>query len=72
MIAPTSELQYVIRDNQAIGFLLSAGPKGYRAFDVDGLTLGLYESEQLAARAIYEQASNSSTDQGAGNSEEQF
>jgi hypothetical protein len=38
MIAPTSELQYVIHDDQAIGFLLSAGPKGYRAFDADGLT----------------------------------
>jgi hypothetical protein len=61
MTAPTSELQYVIRDNQAIGFLLSAGPKGYRAFDADGLTLGLYESEELAAKAINEQASNSST-----------
>jgi hypothetical protein len=41
---------------------LSAGPKGYRAFDADGLTLGLYESEELAAKAINEQASNSSTD----------
>jgi hypothetical protein len=61
MTAPTSELQYVIRDNQAIGFLLSAGPKGYRAFDADGLTLGLYESEELAAKAINEQTSNSST-----------
>jgi hypothetical protein len=62
MIAPTSELQYVIHDNQAIGFLLSAGPKVYRAFDADGLTLGHYKSEELAAEAIYEQASNSSTD----------
>jgi hypothetical protein len=62
MTAPTSELQYVIRENQAIGFLLSAGPKSYRAFDAHGLTLGLYDSEQLAAKAIYEQASNSSTD----------
>lgn len=62
MTAPTSELQYVIHDNQAIGFLLSAGPKGYQAFDADGLTLGLYKSEELAAKAIYEQASNSSTD----------
>ena len=61
MTAPTSELQYVIRDNQAIAFLLSAGPKGYRAFDADGLTLGLYESEELAAKAINEQTSNSST-----------
>ncbi len=63
MTAPTSELQYVIRDNQAIvGFLLSAGPKGFQAFDADGLTLGLYENEELAAKAIYKQASNSSTD----------
>ena len=64
MTAPTSELQYVIRDNQAIGFLLSAAPKGYRAFDADGLTLGLYENEELAAKAINEQASNSSMVQG--------
>ena len=62
MIAPTSELQYVIRENQAIGFLLSAGPEGYQAFDADGLTLCHYKSEELAAKAIYEQASNSSTD----------
>ena len=61
MTAPTSELQYVIRDNQAIAFLLSAGPKGYCAFDADGLTLGLYESEELAAKAIYEQASSGPT-----------
>jgi hypothetical protein len=60
MTAPTSELQYVIRENQAIGFLLSAGPEGgYQAFDADGLTLGHYKSEELAAKAIYEQASNS-------------
>jgi hypothetical protein len=62
MTAPTSELQYVIRDNQAIGFLLSAGLKGYEAFDTDGLSLGLYDSEELAAKAIHKQASNSSTD----------
>ena len=62
MTAPTSELQYVIHDNQAIGFLLSAGPKGYQAFDADGLTLGHYKSEELAAKAICEEASNSSAD----------
>ena len=62
MTAPTSELQYVIRENQAIGFLLSDGPEGYQAFDADGQTLGHYKSEELAAKAIYEQASNSSTD----------
>ena len=52
----TTPLQYVIRDKQAIGFLLSAGPRGYRAFDADGLPLGLFEDEHKAAKAIYEQA----------------
>jgi hypothetical protein len=58
MTAPTSELQYVIRDNQAIGFLLSAGPKGCRAFDVDGRPIGLFEDEDQAAKAIYDRATN--------------
>ena len=61
MTAPTSELQYVIRENQTIGLLLSAGLEGYQAFDADGLTLGHYKSEELAAKAINEQASSGST-----------
>ena len=62
MIAPTSELQYIIRENQAISFLLSAGLEGYQAFYPDGLTLCHYKSEELAAKAICEQASNFSAD----------
>jgi hypothetical protein len=46
----TPSLQYVIRNKEAIGFLLSAGPKGYRAFDRDGLPIGLFENEDRAAR----------------------
>jgi hypothetical protein len=34
---PTT-LQYVVRNKHAIGFILSAGPKGYRA-DQDGLPI---------------------------------
>jgi hypothetical protein len=49
-------LQYVIRDKRAIGFILGAGPKGYRAFDEGGRPIGLFDSEELAARAVYEQA----------------
>jgi len=49
-------LQYVLKDKSAIGFILSAGPKGYRAFDQDGRSIGLFESEELAARAVYQQA----------------
>jgi hypothetical protein len=60
MTAPTSELQYVIRDNQAIGFLLSAGPKGYRAFNADGQPIGLFENEDRAAKAVHEQAAPNS------------
>lgn len=47
-------LQYVIRDKQAIGFLLSAGPKGWKAYDQDGRPIGLWATESEAARAIYE------------------
>jgi hypothetical protein len=54
----TANFQYVIRDKEAIGFLLSAGPKGVRAFDADGRSIGLFEDEHRAARAIYEQAAN--------------
>ena len=41
-------------DKHAIGFILSAGPKGYRAFDEEGKSLGLFDNEDLAARAIYQ------------------
>ena len=50
-------LQYVIRDTQAVGFILSAGPKGFRAFNADGLSLGLYADQELAAKAVYAEAS---------------
>jgi hypothetical protein len=49
-------LQYVVRDKEPIGFLLSAGRKGYRAFDQDGRPLGLFEDEDKAAKAVYEEA----------------
>jgi hypothetical protein len=51
----TAPLQYVVRDKEAIGFLLSAGPKGYRAFDADGRPIGLFADEHQAAQAVYEQ-----------------
>ena len=55
-MTPSPRLQYVIRNKQAIGFLLSAGPKGYRAFDRDGRPIGLFDSEERAVKAVYEQA----------------
>jgi hypothetical protein len=47
-------MQYVVRNKRAIGFILSAGPKNYRAFNADGLPIGLFDSEALAARAVYQ------------------
>jgi hypothetical protein len=52
---PTPQLLYVVRNKRAIGFLLSVGPKGYRAFDQDGRPIGLFEDEDRAARAVYEE-----------------
>jgi hypothetical protein len=52
----TATLQYVIRNKEAIGFLLSAGPEGYRAFDVDGKPIGLFPDADKAARAVYQEA----------------
>ena len=52
----TAQLQCVIRDRAAIGFLLSVGRRGWKAFDSDGRGLGLFPSEKAAARAVYEQA----------------
>jgi hypothetical protein len=52
----TAQLQCVIRDRAAIGFVLSAGRRGWNAFDSDGCGLGLFPSEKAAARAVYEQA----------------
>jgi hypothetical protein len=54
-------LQYVVRDRQAIGFLLGAGSKGYRAFDQDGRPIGLFEDEEEAAAAVYEAAATDTT-----------
>ena len=53
---PTPQLQYVVRNKRAIGFLLSAGTRGYRAFDQEGRPIGLFEDEERAAEAVYEGA----------------
>jgi hypothetical protein len=56
----TANFQYIVRDKEAIGFLLSAGPKGVRAFDADGRSIGLFEDEHRAAKAVYEQTAPNS------------
>jgi hypothetical protein len=51
-------LQYVLRDKTCVGFLLDTA-KGWKAFDVGGLPIGLFDSEELAA-PVYEQATDNS------------
>jgi hypothetical protein len=48
------KLQYVISDERPIGFILSCA-KGWKSYDQDGRTIGLFDSEELATRAVYEQ-----------------
>jgi len=50
-----AKLQYVISDERPIGFLLSCA-NGWKSYDVNGRPIGLFDSADLAARAVYEQA----------------
>jgi hypothetical protein len=50
-----AKLQYVISDERPIGFLLPCAD-GWKSYDTDGLPIGLFDSEELAAKAVYERA----------------
>ena len=38
--------------NGCLGFLRSAGPRGFTAYDADGQRLGLFEEKQAAVERI--------------------
>jgi hypothetical protein len=43
----------VLRDHgHCVGFLRSAGPRGFTAYDADGQPLGLFAEKQAAIEAI--------------------
>jgi hypothetical protein len=43
----------VLRDSHdCVGFLRSAGPRGFTAYDADGQPLGLFHDKQAAIDAI--------------------
>jgi hypothetical protein len=43
----------VLRDSHdCVGFLRSAGPRGFTAYDADGQSLGLFAEKQAAVEAI--------------------
>jgi hypothetical protein len=44
----------VLRDHgHCVGFLRSAGPRGFTAYDADGQPLGLFAEKQAANRSDY-------------------
>ena len=54
-VVADAKLQYVISDERPIGFLLSCA-EGWKSYDTDGRPIGLFDSEELAAKAVYERA----------------
>ena len=50
-----AKLQYVISDERPIRYLLPCA-EGWKSYDTDGLLIGLFDSEELAAKAVYERA----------------
>jgi hypothetical protein len=59
-----AKLQYVISDERPIGFILSCA-KGWKSYDQDGQPLGLFDSEDLAVRAVYQHADGRSANKEA-------
>ena len=53
MTQPSPNLISVFRDSHdCVGFLRSAGPRGFTAYDADGQPLGLFAKKQAAIEAI--------------------
>ena len=53
MTQPSPNLISVLSSNaDCVGFLRSAGPKGFTAYDADGQPLGLFAEKQAAIEAI--------------------
>ena len=53
MTQPAPPLISVLRDSHhCVGFLRSAGPRGFQAYDADGQPLGLFQDKEIAIEAI--------------------
>jgi hypothetical protein len=53
MTQPAPPTISVLRDSHdCVGFLRSAGPRGFHAYDAAGRLLGLFEDKQTAIEAI--------------------
>jgi len=49
---PPRMISVLSSTNGCVGFLRSAGPKGFTAYDCDGQLLGLFQDKQAAVEAI--------------------
>jgi hypothetical protein len=53
MTQPSPNLTSILHDRgHCLGFLRSAGPRGFTAYDADGQPLGLFAEKQAAIDAI--------------------
>ena len=53
MTQPAPPMISVLHDHgHCVGFLRSAGPRGFTAYDADGQPLGLFHDKQAAIDAI--------------------
>ena len=52
MTQPTPPMISVLRDNHCVGFLRSAGPKGFTAYNADGIPIGMFQDKAAAVEAI--------------------
>ena len=49
---PPRMISVLSSTNGCVGFLRSAGPRGFQAYDADGQLIGLFQDEQAAIEAI--------------------
>jgi len=52
MTQPAPPMIPVLRDNHCVGFLRSAGPKGFTAYDAEGMPIGIFQDKAAAVEAI--------------------
>jgi hypothetical protein len=53
MTQPSLNLTSILHDRgHCLGFLRSAGPRGFTAYDADGQLIGLFAEKQAAIEAI--------------------
>jgi hypothetical protein len=50
--APPPMISILCDSHHCVGFLRSAGPRGFRAYDADGQLIGLFQDKHAAVEAI--------------------